>query len=98
MYYVKAAKNVFRNCSLVFLYLTLVAGTKIAQSLSIERFVAKYSGLYPDDPVAAAQVDAVLEAIGDLWKAAMTSTAGVDKNSPQFLEKREECAATGTQG
>ena len=94
----KTDKELFRNSSLVFLYLTLVAGTKIAQSLSIERFVAKYSGLYPDDPVAAAQVDAVLEAIGDLWKAAMTSTAGVDKNSPQFLEKREECAATGTQG
>ena len=79
-------------------YLALVAGVQIAQSRSIERFVAKYSGLYPDDPVAAAHVDAVLDAIGDFWKAVMTSTAGVDKTSPEFLEKRKECAATGDQG
>ena len=76
-------------------YLALVAGTQIAQSRAIERFVAKYSGLYPDDPVAAAHVDAVLDAVGDFWKAAIGSTAGVDKNSPEFLEKRQECAATG---
>jgi len=75
--------------------LTLADGVQIAQSRSIERFVAKYSGLYPDDPVAAAHVDAVLDAIGDFWKAVMTSTAGVDKTSPEFLEKRKECAATG---
>ena len=75
-----------------------MAGTKIAQSRAIQRFVAKYSGLYPDDPVAAAHVDAVLDAIGDFWKAVMTSTAGVDKTSPEFLEKRKECAATGDQG
>ena len=74
-----------------------MAGTKIAQSQSIERFVAKHSGLYPDDAVAAAYVDAVLEAVGDFWKAVMESTAGVDKDSPEFLEKRKECAATGTQ-
>ena len=79
-------------------YLALVAGTQIAQSRSIERFVANYIGFYPDDPVAAAHVDAVLDAIGDFWKAVMTSTAGVDKTSPEFLEKRKECAATGDQG
>ena len=79
-------------------YLALVAGTKIAQARAIERLVAKYSGLYPDDPVAAAHVDAVLDAIGDFWKAVMVSTAGVDKTSPEFLEKRKECAATGDQG
>ena len=34
--------------------------------MAIERFVAKYSGLHPDDPVAAAHVDAVLDHVGRL--------------------------------
>ena len=66
--------------------------------MAIERFVAKYSGLYPDDPMAAAHVDAVLDHVEDLSLYFMKSTQGVDKSSPEFLEKRAECAATGTRG
>ena len=51
-----------------------------------------------DDPVDAAHVDAVLDHVEDLSLYVMKSTQGVDKNSPEFLEKRQECAATGTQG
>ena len=78
--------------------IALVAGTKVAQSRAIGRFVAKYSGLYPDDAVAAAQVDAVIDAIEDLGKAISRSTRGIDPTSPEFLEKRKECATTGAQG
>ena len=87
------------NWVLVFIsYLALLTGTKIAQSRAIERYVAKSIGLYPDNPVTAAHVDAVMDAVGDFWKAVMTSTAGVDKTSPEFLEKRKECATSGTRG
>ena len=78
-------------------YLALVAGTQIAQSRAIERFVAKYSGLYTyHDPVAAAHVDAVLDAVEDLSEALMKCTRGIDPKSPEYLEKRQECATTGT--
>ena len=74
----------------------MVAGTQIAQSRAIERFVAKYSGLYPHhDPVTTAHVDAVGSALGDLSEAIMECTKGMDPKSPEFLEKRQECATTG---
>ena len=90
--------NSFRNCRLVFIcYLLSVAGTKIAQSRAIQRFVAKYSGLYPyHDPVTTAHVDAVLDAVEDLSEALMKCTRGIDPKSPEYLEKRQECATTGT--
>ena len=77
--------------------LALVAGTQIAQSRAIERFVAKFSGLYPHhDPVTTAHVDAVGSALGDLSEAIVECTKGMDPKSPEFLEKRQECATTGT--
>ena len=75
--------------------MTIVTGTKICQTRAIERFVAKHAGLYPEDPVAAAHADAVLDASEDLLEAIMKSTRGIDSKSPEFLAKRKECAATG---
>lgn len=75
--------------------LTLADGTKICQSRSMLRFVGKLAGLYPHCPVAAAHVDAVVDAIEDFYDIVMSSTRGVDKKSPEFLEKRKEVATTG---
>lgn len=75
--------------------LTLKNGTKICQSRAIERFVSKLVGLYPSCPVAAAHADAVVDACEDLSEAIMASTRGVDKKSPEFLQKRKEVATTG---
>ena len=95
----KKKKTKKQESALVFIcYLALVTGTKIAQSRAIERYVAKSIGLYPDNPVAAAHVDAVMEAVPDFLKTVITSTAGLDKTSPEFLEKRKEDATSGTRG
>ena len=86
-------KNVFRNCSVIFFELTLVAGTKICQSMAIERFVAKYSGLYLDDPVAAAHVDAVLDHVGRLVALRHEINPGCWQKLPWILgEARRMCS------
>merc|ERR1712048_860671 len=58
-------------------------------------FVAKLVGLYPDCPLTAAHVDAVIDACEDFSQLIMNSTRGVDSKSPEFLEKRKEVATTG---
>merc|ERR1712025_772612 len=79
--------------------LTLADGTVIGQSRSIERFVAKFAGLYTyHDPVTTAHVDAVVDAVEDLSEAIMKCTRGIDPKSTEFLEKRQECQSTGAFG
>jgi len=75
--------------------LTLADGTKICQSRAMARFIAKQTGLYPQNLVAAAHVDAVVDACCDLGDLVMKSTQGIDKKSPEYLAKRAEVATTG---
>jgi len=75
--------------------LTLADGSKICQSRAIARFIAKQAGLYPQNCVAAAHVDAVVDACEDLGETIMKSTRGIDNKSPEFLAKRKEVATTG---
>ena len=91
--------KLFRNSSLVFIsYLPLVTGTEIVQSRAILRFVGKCTGLYSyHDPLTAAHVDAVIDAVEDLGEGIMKCTLGMDPRSPEFLEKRKECVS-GAQG
>ncbi|OQR95777.1 glutathione S-transferase [Achlya hypogyna] len=43
-----------------------VDGKIFAQSLAIARYTAKLVGLYPEDPLAALEVDGIIDAIADL--------------------------------
>ena len=74
-----------------------MAGTTIAQTRSIERFVAKQAGLYPEDPVAAAHVDAVLDICEDFITFIVQSAKGIDIKTEfeKFKAARKECATTG---
>eukprot|EP00466_Bigelowiella_natans_P018918 jgi/Bigna1/141659/aug1.64_g16367 len=53
------------NFSQVPVFLT--DGKKVAQSTSILRLVGKRGGLYPKDPVKAAEVDGLLDLIEEAW-------------------------------
>lgn len=77
--------------------LTLADGTKICQTRAIERFVAKHAGLYPQDPVAAAHTDAVLDISEDFITFITKSAQGIDIKTQfdEFCAKRKECATTG---
>jgi glutathione S-transferase len=55
------------------------AETTIAQSAAILRYVCRLGGLYPDDPLQAAAVDAALDAEKDAW-ASYGSIAYRDRN------------------
>ena len=76
---------------------TIVSGTKICQTRAIERFVAKHAGLYPQDPVAAAHTDAVLDISEDFITFITKSAQGIDIKTQfdEFCAKRKECATTG---
>ena len=50
-------------------YLTLPDKvTRLGQSRSLFRFVAKHTQLYPEDPLAAARVDELIDALEDVGK------------------------------
>ena len=74
-----------------------MSGTTICQTRSMQRLVAKYTGLYPKDPVAAAHVDAVMDILEDFISFVKNSAHGIDsKTEPEKFEAaRTECATTG---
>jgi len=80
--------------------LTLKDGTKICQTRSIQRLVAKHTGLYPKDSVAAAHVDAVMDICEDFISFIINSAKGIDlkTESEKFIAARLECATTGKLG
>lgn len=47
-------------------FLSLADGTVLAQSNTILRFIGKKTGTYPEDPLAAARVDEVMDVLADL--------------------------------
>ena len=53
--------------------LELADGSQLAQARSVLRFVGQYTGLYPSDPLVAARVDELMDALEDL-DAAITNT------------------------
>jgi Glutathione S-transferase, N-terminal domain len=79
-------------------------GTLLTQSAAIMRYIGKVGGLYPSDPVAAALVDAVLDAEVDLF-AGTTLRAHPFRSSPNSIspslcawvhEKVSRCRGIGT--
>ncbi|KAG2433101.1 hypothetical protein HYH02_012804 [Chlamydomonas schloesseri] len=52
--------------------LQLDDGRMLAQSGAIDRYVAKLTGLYPEDPVQAAFADQAVFLLQDMWEALLT--------------------------
>lgn len=46
-------------------FLTLADGTMLTQSLAFARYVAKCTGMYPEDPILAQKTDAIVDACVD---------------------------------
>lgn len=63
------------------------------QSLAINRFVARLTGLYPADPLQAAHVDAIIDGASDLFPAVMKVGVGLDQAAKEAA--RSEACKSG---
>lgn len=63
--------------------LELADGSKLAQARSILRFVGKYTGLYPADPLAAQRVDELMDALEDLGVVITSVGQGLPKEEQE---------------
>lgn len=61
--------------------LLLANGTQIGQQRAILRFVGRSTGLYPQDSLAAAMVDGVMDAVDDVRSLSGQSTHGIAASS-----------------
>lgn len=75
--------------------LTLSNGTIIAQQRAILRFVGKETGLYPNDSLAAAKVDELMDAGEDIGARAFKAGQGLDQEAKEAARK-EACASGGS--
>lgn len=74
--------------------LELKDGTVIAQTKSILRAVGKIGGLYPEDPIAAAKVDELMDALDDAFNDSLNNCGrGLEKEAKEAA--RVEFFATG---
>ncbi|KAL7547878.1 hypothetical protein ACHAWF_011143 [Thalassiosira exigua] len=75
-------------------YVELKDGTVIAQQRSILRLVGKETGLYPDDPIAAAKCDELLDACEDLQMQVNKVGQGMEQEAKEAA--RKEAIETGS--
>lgn len=68
-----------------------IDGVRITQTNSINRYVGKLAGLYPDDPLEALRCDEVMAAVEDITKE-VTSTFGI-KDEEEKRKAREKLTA-----
>jgi len=74
--------------------LTLADGTKLAQGATLLRFVGKQTSLYPDDPLAAARVDEIMDVMNDMSEALRTTGQGMEPPARDAARK-EACSPGG---
>eukprot|EP00286_Rhodomonas_abbreviata_P019791 CAMPEP_0181309482 /NCGR_PEP_ID=MMETSP1101-20121128/12036_1 /TAXON_ID=46948 /ORGANISM="Rhodomonas abbreviata, Strain Caron Lab Isolate" /LENGTH=223 /DNA_ID=CAMNT_0023415967 /DNA_START=19 /DNA_END=690 /DNA_ORIENTATION=- len=73
--------------------LKLSDGTMIAQQRAILRMVSKHTGLYPTDPLAAAKVDELMDAVEDLQVKVNAAGQGLEQAEKEA--KRKEACESG---
>eukprot|EP00567_Pseudictyota_dubia_P008200 CAMPEP_0197434520 /NCGR_PEP_ID=MMETSP1175-20131217/2231_1 /TAXON_ID=1003142 /ORGANISM="Triceratium dubium, Strain CCMP147" /LENGTH=221 /DNA_ID=CAMNT_0042963269 /DNA_START=152 /DNA_END=817 /DNA_ORIENTATION=- len=74
-------------------YVELADGTVIAQQRAILRLVGKETGLYPEDPVAAAKVDQLCDVCDDLQGKVNSTGQGLAQAEKEAA--RKEAVTTG---
>lgn len=57
-------------------YIDLSDGTRLAQQRAILRLIGKETGLYPTDPIEAAKVDELCDALDDMVQWTVNTTGG----------------------
>ena len=68
--------------------LTLASGRQIGQSRSIQRLVARHTGLYPEDPLDASDVDGLMDALDDFQSAVNATGRGLEGEEKNAARKK----------
>ena len=74
--------------------LTLSNGTVVAQQKAILRLVGKETGLYPTDPIDAAKVDELMDALDDISAMVTKIGQGLEKDAKEEARK-DACEKNG---
>jgi glutathione S-transferase len=73
--------------------LELDDGTVISQMKAILRLIGKDTGLYPEDPVAAARVDELMDAFDDIAMLVNAAGRGLEQDAKE--QARKEAVSSG---